>query len=221
MKHIEKGEEPRSLLKYRKSGNADYNRLPKKEKEDLRQALLREQGYICCYCMQRIRENNSKIEHWKPQTPPFAHLRLDYQNLFIACKGNEGAKKKFQHCDTHKGKDEITINPADETKNCEQFVKYRKNGKIYSDDPIVNKELDGILNLNTQTLKNNRAEIMGQVINDLTTIKGKNAEWPLRSVRKMIRKYEGRQGRKNEKFIPLCQLVIYFLKKRFSNELKG
>ncbi len=41
------------------------------------------------------------------------------QNLLAACDGNEGCPRKLQHCDTHKGDGEITINPADSQKNCE------------------------------------------------------------------------------------------------------
>ncbi|MDM8551429.1 retron system putative HNH endonuclease [Desulfobacterales bacterium HSG2] len=214
MRYIAKGKEPASLLAHRKNKEADYANLPKKAKNDLRKALLKEQGYVCCYCMQRIREDNSKIEHWKPQK--HTRFQLNYQNLLAACQGNEGEKKDRQHCDTHKGEQEITINPTDKTRNCELFIKYRKNGLICSDDPVINEELNTVLNLNTQTLAENRAVIMDYVKNEITRVKGKNSAWPIPYVRKIIQKYGSRH---NEKFIPYCQVVIYFLKKRFKNEL--
>ena len=214
MKHIDKGKEPSSLITHRKQQNADYGNLPTKAKKEIREALLQEQGFVCCYCMQRIQEDTMKIEHWKPQR--HAHSQLDYHNLLAACDGNEGAERKEQHCDTHKGEFEISINPADNVKNCEHFVEYRKNGTIYSKNHVIDEELNVILNLNVETLKENRATIIDQVKNEITRVKGKNASWPIRYVKKIIRKYENKI---DEKYIPYCQVVIYFLKKRFAHEL--
>ena len=36
----------------------------------LREALIKEQGRICCYCMRRIYNNSAHIEHFFPCTPP-------------------------------------------------------------------------------------------------------------------------------------------------------
>ncbi len=214
MKHIDKGKEPLSLLAHRKQKNADYANIPKKAKSDLRKALLKEQGYICCYCMQRIKEENTKTEHWKPQK--YTHLQLDYQNLSASCKGNEGRNKNEQHCDTHKGENEITVSPTDKVRNCESYVKYRSNGKIYSDDPVVNDDLNIVLNLNIETLRQNRFSIIDQVKNEITRVRGKKAAWPIRYAKKMIKKYENKH---NDKYIPYCQVVVAYLKKRFANEL--
>ncbi|EDN71315.1 conserved hypothetical protein [Beggiatoa sp. PS] len=215
MKYIKKGKEPSSLLAHRKKSYADYDNYA--EKDELRDALLNEQGDICCYCMQRISKDNMKIEHWKPQSQ-YPELQLDYENLRASCKGNDG-KSKFlpRHCDTSKAEQEITLNPVDEAKNCEKLIEYRRNGKIYSHDPIIDKELNDILNLNTQTLVNNRSEIIDQIIEDLTRIKGKKAEWSISEVKKKIQQYESKA---NGKYKPYCQVVIYFLKKRFAKELK-
>jgi hypothetical protein len=53
MKRITKQSEPRSLVEHRSQTNADYDNYSDKDK--LRESLLREQGYICCYCMSRIK----------------------------------------------------------------------------------------------------------------------------------------------------------------------
>jgi uncharacterized protein (TIGR02646 family) len=164
--------------------------------------------------MQRISPNaeKMKIEHHKPQTK-YPELQLDYQNLLASCKGNDGGPKHLpRHCDTNKGDQEITINPVDKLKNCEQFIKYGKDGKIYSDDPVINYELNDILNLNTQILVDCRKAIRDQVIKELTKIKGKNAAWPPAKIKKIIEKHEDKY--ENRQYIPYCQVVIYFLKKR-------
>ncbi len=211
MKLINKAKEPNSLTINRKKTNATYDNYP--EKDDLRIALVKEQGYICCYCMQRIEPNleKIKIEHRKPQTKN-QELQLEYQSLLGACMGNEGQPKHLQHCDTSKGDNEITINPTDNIKNCEELIKYRKNGQIYSDDQTINNDLDKILNLNMQKLVNFRRAIREEVINKLTNIKGKKSAWDNSKIQKMIEKYQSKDA--EGKYKPYCQVVIYFLKKR-------
>ena len=110
MKKIIKQSEPRSLVKHRSQANANYDNYP--DKDVLRKSLLKEQGYICCYCMSRIKSDEMKIEHWQPQTK-YTSRQLDYRNLLGACMGNQGARPQNQHCDTRKGDSEITINPIE------------------------------------------------------------------------------------------------------------
>ncbi len=210
MKQIHKAKEPASLLAHRKNTHANYDNYS--EKDDLRDSLVKEQGYICCYCMQRISPNaeTMKIEHRQAQKK-YPKLQLDYQNLLASCKGNEGAPKHLQHCDTSKGEQEIIINPADKSKNCETLIKYKSNGKIYSDNPIINKELNEILNLNTQTLLINRKAIIDQVKKEIININGRKSPWSASDIKTKIQKYESKI---NGKYRYLCQIVIYFLKKR-------
>ncbi|MDM8559374.1 retron system putative HNH endonuclease [Candidatus Parabeggiatoa sp. HSG14] len=211
MKQIKKADEPASLLTHRKKSHANYDNYP--EKDDLRDSLVKEQGYICCYCMQRIVPDaeKMKIEHRQPQTK-YPELQLDYQNLLASCKGNDGGPKHLpRHCDTNKGDQEITIDPVDKLKNCERVIKYRRNGRIYSDDPVINHELNDILNLNTQTLVNCREAIRVQIIKELTNIRGKKSAWTSSDIKAKIQQYENKI---NGKYRPFCQVVIYFLKKR-------
>ncbi len=141
MKYIRKGTEPNSLTRHR---NREYSGFDNyREKDELRKTLLNEQKEICCYCMQRIKKDKMKIEHWKPQTG-YPDLQLNYKNLLGACLGNEGKPKHLQHCDTKKGDELITINPT--RHNCEILVKFSKSGEIYSDDDNINKDLNETLN---------------------------------------------------------------------------
>ena len=64
MRFIDKSkEEPHELLEYRKSAGKDayWDGFP--DKAVVKAGLMEEQGFLCCYCMQRISENSTKIEH--------------------------------------------------------------------------------------------------------------------------------------------------------------
>jgi len=164
MKRFVKGREPQSLVEHRLKSFTNYNNYP--HKDELRASLLTEQGCICCYCMQRISADRMKIEHWRSQDE-YPQFQLDYNNLFGACQGGQGSPSHLQHCDTKKGNTEITINPLNNHRNCEDLIKYLATGKIYSDDETIDKDLNDVLNLNMQTLVNNRKEVLELVLKQL------------------------------------------------------
>ncbi|MBX9257289.1 TIGR02646 family protein [Desmonostoc muscorum CCALA 125] len=216
MKRIIKGIEPPCLLKHRQIPGATYEGYH--PKEPLKKALLTEQGYICCYCMQRISEENMEIEHNKPWSDN-PELQLDYKNLIASCSGNRGHGKKNLHCNGRKGDYEattrnyqMTLNPAD-SKNCENYIKYSSTGKILSisDDDIINNELNNILNLNFQTLIDNRTTALGAVIDALNK-KFPNKTWSKEAIRKKLKEYSSKDG--DGKYSEYCQYVIGYFKKR-------
>jgi uncharacterized protein (TIGR02646 family) len=208
MKKIIKQSEPRSLVKHRSQANANYDNYPDKEK--LRESLLKEQGYICCYCMSRIKLDEMKIEHWQPQTK-YISRQLDYRNLLGACIGNQGARPQNQHCDTRKGDSEITINPIEGDKSCENLIKYRPDGKIYSDDVSVNHDLNETLNLNLSFLKKNRNDALFLVIRKLNE-KFPNKTWAKISVQKEIEKLITKD--ENGFYDAYCQFIVSYLKSK-------
>ncbi|MGL6136783.1 MAG: retron system putative HNH endonuclease, partial [Planktothrix sp.] len=180
--------------------------------DPLKKALLTEQGYICCYCMKRISEENMEIEHFRPQSvDKYPELQLDYHNLLGSCQGNRGKPKQIQHCNARKGNKEITLNPADPQKKCEDFIKYGSSGNIYSDDLTIDHELDNILNLNNQTLKTNRKKVLETIINELNKMFPEKT-WSKEFLRKKLNEWQNKnkKGQYNE----YCQFVIYYLSKR-------
>ncbi|KYC39032.1 hypothetical protein WA1_34145 [Scytonema hofmannii PCC 7110] len=211
MKRIVKDKEPQSLLEHRVKNFSDYDNFPKKD--ELRVSLLTEQGHICCYCMQRISDSRMKIEHWKSQDD-YPELQLDYNNLLGACQGGQGSPKHLQHCDTRKGNTEITINPTDNNRNCEDLIRYRGNGQIYSDEVTINDELEKVLNLNMQTLANNRKEVLEIVIQQLTKERPQG-NWTVAMLTQKINEWNNKQ--QDGKYKPYCQIVIYHLKKKLSS----
>lgn len=219
MKRIIKNKEPRRLIEYRNQFSKEelendklYNDFPYKDKEDceideknLRRVLLEEQGYICCYCMSRIDCDDSKIEHFKPQTK-YRKLQLDYKNLFVACKGGEGTFEQF--CDTAKKDKELKkINLLE---NIEKNIKYRvkrRDIEIYSYDSDIEFDLNEILNLNANILKKNRRQKYDAVLNSL-----KKANFDKKFIKKTLKYFKNKN--KNGEYLEFCEMIIFFLEKK-------
>ncbi len=58
MRYIKKQQTPQEFLDWKAKSNEDWqptwDDLKNPEKTIVRQSLLKEQGYICCYCQRRI-----------------------------------------------------------------------------------------------------------------------------------------------------------------------
>lgn len=221
MKQINKIQEPQSLVQHRANRPAFYHNLPLAAMVDLRANLLSEQGHICCYCMKRIPQKiekdgtisyEMKVEHYKCQDNYFA-LQLNYSNLLGACTGNEGNPKKLQTCDTKKGNTDITINPTVANPNCETQIKFLSNGEIHSEDPIIERELTEVLNLNMQSLVDGRREVFETVQRKVENESKKCAGRNLKT-RYFVKELRWWLSRDNGKYKPYCTVAAYYLKKK-------
>lgn len=240
MRRIIKNEEPKSFALYRRNNNlspkADYNdNMKKNENKELRESLIKEQGYICCYCMQRITLQNdsttqTKIEHFKPQsiyngTDGKEDLRLIYSNLFLACKGEgvDDNNKKYNCCDSKKLKRELHfIDLLDDS--IEKKIKYSSSGIIFSKSANLNDndssvitciddELNKILNLNNQSLKKWRKEVyckIQQIISNSEKKQKCNLAYLERLRKDWYEKDE------NGMFRPFCMVAVYFIDKKIN-----
>ncbi len=138
MKFIQKQSEPENFKKWKEKTPMTFDHLNKEEfrrpiKSPLKKSLMQEQGYICCYCESRIIENDSHIEHIKPQNL-FPELDLDYQNMLCSCIGNRIAGAPI-HCGHLKDRwydENLFVSPLDA--NCETRFKFKKDGSISSAD---------------------------------------------------------------------------------------
>lgn len=211
MLYIRKGHEPESLIKYRKEKFAYFDGYEKKD--DIRRSLLEEQGFLCAYCMRRIDIRHMKIEHWYPEDRLSDEERLEYHNLLGTCVGHiEGTKGEDDTCDTHKGNNVITVNPQDITTL--KKIKYRTStGEIYSDDENIERELDEILNLNSEKhlLKENRKAVLDSVIFQMSRMQ-KQGNWNRKFVEAVRKKYESKdsQGKRKE----YAGIVLWYLEKK-------
>ena len=143
---IVKGKEPASLTQYKKTKGAYFDGFTKKD--DIRQALLEEQGYLCAYCMRRIKNvGEATIEHYLPQSKTDNAASLDFRYMLGVCKLNRNCLHKYQTCDAHRNNETLTIDPW--SAYSISLISYdQSNGNILSEDPDINRDLNVTLNLN-------------------------------------------------------------------------
>lgn len=138
MKYIKKGEEPESFKAWKAlaktTPNWGYSYLQNPEKRELHDALLREQGYICCYCGMRITRESSHIEHLIPQSTPDPDLSVEYTNLLASCQREREPRKPI-HCGVAKEDwydENLMVSPLKQ--NCSDFFIYTDDGQILDTD---------------------------------------------------------------------------------------
>lgn len=117
--------------------NCTYDDMPGEVKILVKQSLLEEQGYLCCYTGIRISDKRSHVEHFKPQSESRAarvagekdYDDVEYANLLAAYPGvyqpqaPYGAHAKADWYDS-----DLLLNPLDE--NCERRFQFTQFGKI-------------------------------------------------------------------------------------------
>lgn len=165
MRTIQKRPEPPSHRRLRSRG-ITYDGYPSREKDKLRNALVGEQGGICCYCCGPILpvRNEMKVEHWKCQEN-YPDLDMDYKNMMAACMGGEvkGVRKKDRHCDTSKGAQELDFCPLSLYGRIEDTLTYTEDGRIKSTNKKFNNQIENVLNLNHPKLRASRQGVMFEV----------------------------------------------------------
>ncbi|MBK9261851.1 MAG: TIGR02646 family protein [Polyangiaceae bacterium] len=208
MRTIEKEEAPLSWRRHAQKSGAykDY-----KELDEARNALLREQGNLCCFCMQRINLRNMKIAHWDPQSSSKGRT-MDWGNVMGACLGGDRERHAVKHCDTAQGNKPIKVNPADRTQRCERLIQYGADGHIGSMDPAIHADLDETLNLNNEYLKRRRRAILDALRTRLEKCVPGGGHWPPEVFEQELKKWEQRD--KQGMFREYCQVAIYWLEKQ-------
>jgi uncharacterized protein (TIGR02646 family) len=211
MRFILKGLEPQSLSEYRAKPDSTYDGPNfTSVKTEVRQQLLHEQGYLCCYCMKRIEnsELKTKIEHWHCQNR-YPAEQLKYLNLLAACDGNCGVQYKDQHCDTKKANSDILYNPSDPDHKTRLRIQYNSNGEISSADPVFNEQINTVLNLNFSRLTDNRKAIQDAITQALNNSSGTRTR---AEISDKIKKWQtlDQDGKLKE----FCDVAIYYLEKK-------
>ena len=223
MKQITKIAEPQTLVQHRARQHSNFDNIPFSTKEDLRQNLLSEQGHICCYCLKRIPEKvekdgrisyDMKVEHFQCQDN-YPQLQLAYANLFGSCTGNEGKPKKLLTCDTRKGNVGLSISLLSNAPNCEILFKYNAEGEISSVDNNegINYQLNEVLNLNMQTLKDGRRQVYLEVQKKIEA-ESRNLGNGQLKIRYFEQEKQKWSTRYDNKFKPFCMVAIYYLSKK-------
>lgn len=211
MIHIVKQNEPEELKALRASGSVEYKDLKDDAKKAVAESLLQEQGYLCAYCMRQINYLGS-IEHHHPQsiydgTNGKEDLRLSYQNFLGVCVGfyESYPNPNTYHCEKVRGNTPLKVNPQDI--NTIAALKYTNNGKIFSDDEDIKRDVTETLQLNVEILRQKRLQVWDGVQKGLSlSIRGKTPQ----NIQQQFDKYS---NRKDGKRFEYCGIVLYFLQK--------
>ncbi len=176
MRHIQKGSEPVAFTKWKTQGDANWN--PGWEdfdgrsiKQAVKQALLVEQGYLCCYCEDRVcadrDDNQNQNQFDKKRVGHIEHiearhkhpdLALAYENMVYSC--GETDKGKPTTCGhARKPDDPVPVSPLQP--DCESRFVYTVAGKMLprKKDDFDARDTIRILNLNESLLRRFRAVV--------------------------------------------------------------
>lgn len=199
MRRIEKRKPgPPRLVELRRQGKhyANLDDDPS-DKAQVRQALLEDQGYLCCYCMRSIHpeKHRVRVEHFHSQSSA-PERDLDWDNLLAACSGAPNLRGRAKHddadrrvprdnqtCDNRKGDAAITINPLDKSI---EAIRYLKDGRLQHPDPSLQEDLEQRLNLNTQFLVEARLSVRDELIARLRKHLGPDKTWTAKGLARYL-----------------------------------
>ncbi len=127
-------------------------------KKELANALLKEQGYLCCYCNRQIHqelprqndlEHNDRrttIEHLDIKKGDARRNTFRYENLVASCSGGEKrVHPRFSYCNSGREDKPLAILPTDE--NVESLVYYTLEGEIFGATNAITHTLHNVLGL--------------------------------------------------------------------------
>jgi uncharacterized protein (TIGR02646 family) len=133
MKHIIKRPEPLEYTQWKAQACEEwqpaYASLGGMLKASVKNALMKEQGNICCYCERRLTYDDSHIEHFKPQSDPTLDP-LDFSNMLCSCQ-DRLKKGEPRHCGNLKDRwfnEQLLISPLDP--HCESRFAFTADGRI-------------------------------------------------------------------------------------------
>jgi uncharacterized protein (TIGR02646 family) len=173
MKHIIKSIEPQELTDFKALASPDwiptYGGLTTVAKNAIKEALMKEQGYICCYCERELTENDSHIEHFKPQHDVTVDP-LDFSNMLCSCQKNL-KKGDPRHCGNLKNKwfhATSLVSPFNSA--CENKFGFKGDGTIYPIENALDAETTiEKLGLNIEKLNALRKSVIEPFLDDILT----------------------------------------------------
>jgi len=158
------------------------------DKHHVRQALLEDQRFLCCYCMRSIdpdKHQHVRIEHHQSQSTGERDLAWD--NLLAVCSGarklrgrakDDASARKVprseQTCDNHKRDEPITINPLTTSVDA---IRYLNDGRIEHPVAELQEDIDERLNLNVGFLVDARIAAREELIERLRRELGTEKTW--------------------------------------------
>lgn len=178
MKYINKGGEPLELHQWHDSQpvvdgkriNCKYRHMPTDVKKIVKEKLLNEQGYLCCYTGRVIDEASSHIEHIRPQTlciGEFDEEDIAYANLLAAFPGGSLRAPYGAHAKDGWYDSTNFVSPLQP--NCETKFRFTQFGQISAVNTGDNAATETIqhLDLNHAELTDLRRQAIQRTLIDL------------------------------------------------------
>lgn len=226
---INKSNEPASWTAHRTTPGAVYEPI-----NELRMALLSEQGHICAYCMQRISHSagntaTTKIDHILSQNDPIAkadkQTTMDYQNMVLCCSGERTINgQPFRHCDTAKSDFTSRLFAANPGSSFIQLldpvkrhdlvtqIKYSNDGTAIWPQQAVT-EGDEVFKLNCSYLKAARNQALATIRKHIEK-EARNRTVTKSALSKLLTAYT--QKDKDGKYRPFVGVYGFYLHKKLS-----
>ena len=212
MKYIQKSAEPTSLSTWKIKQGA---KIPTWKsfgrtvvKGQLLEILLKEQGYICCYCGVAIDKGNCHIEHFKPQGKDET-VRFDYFNLIVSCQGEDQQPRVPVHCGHKKDQwydEKLLVSPL--IANCVDFFKYSAAGEILPTEES-SKKLAAETTIENLSLNIPKLQRMRQAAIDAELELLENDDFNEEEISNIIKDYLELDD--DGKHKPFCDTIAYIL----------
>ncbi len=121
MRKIDKGIEPQSLTRWKRSNNAlRYRDLPSEESRSIRSSCISEQYGLCAYCCQSITIDDAHNEHVEAQDRA-PNRTLDFSNIVASCQ-------RTHQCGHGRGTQPLPLTPL--MAECETELKFYLSGLV-------------------------------------------------------------------------------------------
>jgi uncharacterized protein (TIGR02646 family) len=126
--------EPAILASYRSgSPNSTWDQMKNESPacySSLRERLGQDQGGLCAYCEMILTTDNTQVAHFHPKsdTNGANNWALDWDNLWLACKGGSQSWMRDENC---------FCPPLPDNLSCDE----RKGGKVLDDDVFAPNEI--------------------------------------------------------------------------------
>lgn len=198
------------VFKKAKQKYKTYDDLYNNDKDPLKEVLIKEQFYLCAYCMERIRMENSSIEHHfprHPKTPEGIDNSLDYHNLLAVCISSKTFPEKRKYCEARRGNTELRINPMQQDHI--DTIYYDRTGRIHSTNGVFDKDINETLNLNCDYLLRNRKAALSGTIKMMND--NKSGNWSKNYISKVITYLESAEMK-----TPYIGYILFHLRKRLN-----
>jgi uncharacterized protein (TIGR02646 family) len=216
MKYIQKSAEPTSLSTWKIKQGA---KIPTWKsfgrtvvKGQLLEILLKEQGYICCYCGVAIDKGNCHYEHFKPQGIDET-VRFDDFNLIVSCQGEDDKPRVPVHCGHQKDNQKdnwydkkLLVSPL--IANCGEFFKYSAAGEILPTEE-TSKKVAAETTIEKLALNIPKLQRMRKAAIDAELELLVDEDFNEEEIRNIIKDYL--ELNDDGKYQPFCATIVYIL----------